>query len=78
MKRIFNNKIKFSQIIKLIDYYDFKREKRLLKGKQRTGYYYYYSKANIPELQKYDNVLFFKAYSEYAPEIIKKVIFVFD
>lgn len=78
MKRIFKQKINFYTLVNLIDYYKTVRAKRSINGKERYGTYFYCSKADKNELSKFDNVLFFKAHSEFAPEQIKQLVFVFD
>lgn len=76
--RIFKNKLSFSRLNEIIDYYAFERGKRVFNGKQRYGYYYVCDKLNKAALEKYDNVIFLQASTQYAPEIKKQAIFVFD
>lgn len=76
MERIFKNKVK--HILTNMDYYRFEIGKRMFNGKLRRGCYYYYDSINKEHFERCDNVVFLKAHSQYAPEIIKNVIFIFD
>ena len=72
----------FSEFVKEYSYYDFKAVSVVrYDSKHSHGFLYYLTKpipreVQVLMMQKYDNIEFYHAEAQYAPEIQKPIIFI--